>query len=319
MIPSIIISLLSVLICLQWKFLWEKSTNLKLLRQRLHLQLHGQTWDKLLLHTSDKDTIALLNELNELLDIHYKKMAEYQRMEGSIKKMIANISHDIKTPLTVILGYIERIHADPQYSHGEISELLTTVDNKAHEVLELINKFFDLIKLESGDKELPLSKVDIFEICRKNVLEFYTILTGKGFEVQLDLPEEPVYVLGNTEALDRILTNLLSNAIRHGGDGKVLGLAARSDSRHVFIEVWDRGKGIDIQQKDLVFERLYTLEDSRNKSYQGSGLGLTITKKLVERMGGTISLSSVPLVKTIFTIQMNRLNYAHAVVQQDTT
>jgi len=69
-----------------------------------------------------------------------------------------NISHDIKTPLTVILGYIGRIHAYPQYSRGEISELLTTVDNKAHEVLELINKFFDLNKLESGDKELPLSR-----------------------------------------------------------------------------------------------------------------------------------------------------------------
>jgi signal transduction histidine kinase len=296
-------------ICLQWRLNCLKNANLKHLNNKLRLMVDKNTWGKLLLHTSDKELISLLNEINNLLDVHRRKVSDYQRIENSTKKMIANISHDLKTPLTVILGYIERIQAEPDLNHEDRSILFAKVDKKAKEVLELMHKFFDLVRLESGDKELPLTRVDMNEICRKNVLEFYSILTGKGFDVQIAIPDYPVYTLANADALDRILTNLLSNAIQHGGDGKVLGLAVRSDNQHVYVDVWDKGKGIGEFQKDLVFERMYTLEDSRNKSFQGSGLGLTITKKLVERLGGTISLSSIPNTKTIFTIRLKTLNY----------
>lgn len=142
----------------------------------------------------------------------------------------------------------------------------------------MINTFFDLAKLESGDKELQLEKIHINEVCRKCILEFYEILTNQGLDVSVNIPDEPIYVAGNEEALDRILRNLISNAIKYGSDGQVVGLNLEYDDAFVYIEVWDKGKGIDEMNKENVFERLYTLEDSRNKLYQGSGLGLTITK-----------------------------------------
>nr|WP_258365631.1 ATP-binding protein [Aneurinibacillus soli] len=101
----------------------------------------------------------------------------------------------------------------------------------------------------------------------------------------------------------------LSNAIRYGSDGRVIGLTLRHDEQHVYIDAWNKGKGIHELYKDRIFERLYTLEDSRNKLYQGSGLGLAITKRLVERLGGTISLVSKPYEKTTFTAQLNKMNY----------
>lgn len=103
------------------------------------------------------------------------------------------------------------------------------------------------------------------------------------------------------------LNNLISNAIQYGFDGKMIGLKLRVDEKSVYIDVSDKGKGINEVHKDRVFERMYTLEDSRNTHYQGSGLGLTITKRLVEQMGGNISLDSKPFQKTTFTVGLKRI------------
>ena len=112
---------------------------------------------------------------------------------------------------------------------------------------------------------------------------FYDLVTTKGFQVHIDIPERNIYALGNVEVLGRVLNNLISNAITYGDDGKTLGMTLRDDETSVYIDVWDKGKGIDESHIDKVFERMYTLEDSRNRSYQGSGLGLTITKRLWKR------------------------------------
>ena len=105
------------------------------------------------------------------------------------------------------------------------------------------------------------------------------------------------------------LNNLSSNALQYGSDGKVIGLELRSTNETVYIDVFDRGKGILEDSKDRVFERLYTMEDSRNNLYQGSGLGLTISKRLVEQLGGKISLESRPYQKTTFTVELKRMTY----------
>ncbi|MNJ58294.1 Alkaline phosphatase synthesis sensor protein PhoR [compost metagenome] len=125
-------------------------------------------------------------------------------------------------------------------------------------------------------------------------------------EAVIEIPDHPIYAYGNEEALERIFANLLSNAIRYGRDGQTLGLTLFADESHVKVEIWDRGKGIQEQNLERVFERMFTLEESRNRSFQGSGLGLTITKRLVEAMDGTILLHSIPYQKTTFTIQLQR-------------
>ncbi len=127
--------------------------------------------------------------------------------------------------------------------------------------------------------------------------------------MEVDLPETPVYVQGNEEFVERILSNLLSNVTRYGADGKYLGLFLRMDDRQVFIDVTDKGKGIDAAFADHVFERLFTMEDSRNREIQGNGLGLTIAKELARKLGGDITLESSPHIKTTFTASFIRLLY----------
>ena len=185
--------------------------------------------------------------------------------------------------------------------------MLRKVEAKAKQVMELINQFFTLAKLEAGDTDITLCKINICELCRENVLEFYEILLQKEFQVELVIPETPVFVLGDKSALQRILYNLLSNAIRYGGDGKYLGVFLRKDENRAYIDVVDRGKGIEQEFAANVFDRLYTLEDSRNREIQGNGLGLTIAKNLAAQLGGDLFLNSVPNVKTTFTLQLRKI------------
>lgn len=304
-----IIVLLLVLLYQQYNYNRRRNRQLERIHHKLHLILSDHSQEKLRLYTADKQLQLLLSDLNHVLEHNQHILADYKRTEQSIRRMLANISHDLKTPLTVVLGYIERIHLDADMPAEERTDLLQKVQWKANELLGIIQQFFDLAKLESGDQPIPLTRVHLNEVCLQSILQFYDVMTNQGIEAQIEIPQNPLYAHGNAGAIDRILDNLISNAIRHGSDGKILGIKLRHDEHWLYIEVWDRGKGIHEIHQSRVFERMYTLEDSRNKSFQGSGLGLTITKRLVQNMGGHIHLYSRAYDKTVFTVQLKRLNY----------
>lgn len=305
----IVVFILLCIIFIQYMNQKNRNKDIKYMAEKLSSIMENSTTEKLKVVTDHKELRLLLIEINKLLDNNQDALAGYTKAEMSMRKMLSNISHDLKTPLTVVLGYIETLRIDENISSEERSILLSKVQDKAKEVLELINKFFDLAKLESGDKDIPLTRVNMNELCRKNILAFYDILDSKGFKVSIHLPDTDIFALGNEEALDRVMNNLISNAIKYGSDGNIVGLLLRCDEQFVYVDVWDKGKGIDEQNKDRVFERMYTLEDSRNKFYQGSGLGLTITKRLIEKQKGEISLKSKPYEETVFTVKLKRINY----------
>ena len=256
--------------------------------------------------TEDKILMDLCGQINLLLLDRQKMKADFRKQEIASKKMLANISHDIKTPLTVILGYLEIMRLREPQNAGHGDETLEKVEAKAKQVMELIDQFFTLAKLEAGDKKIEMAKIDICELCRENILGFYELLIQKDFEVEIAIPEQPVFIMGDVDAVNRILSNLVSNVIRYGSDGKYIGLFLREERDHVFVDVVDRGKGIEKQFAASVFERLYTMEDSRSRSIQGNGLGLTIAKSLANQMGGDVTLASRPGVRTVFTVQFLR-------------
>jgi signal transduction histidine kinase len=304
-----IICIMLAVIYFQYSRRKKDEKDLTYVYEKINSILNKKTGEKVLVNTDNESLKTLLTEINELLDYNQKVVADFTKTEISMRKMLSNISHDLKTPLTVVLGYIETMKLDDSMSNEERNILLKKVEVKAKEVLELINKFFHLAKLESGDKEIPLTRINLNELSRKNILQFYDVLNAKDFEVVIDIPNEDIYCLGNEEALTRALNNLISNGINHGGDGKVIGLRLSQDDKYVYLEIWDKGKGISEQHLSRVFERMYTLEDSRNKLYQGSGLGLTITKRLIEIMGGEIKLCSKPFERTSFTIKLKKIIY----------
>lgn len=300
---------IAVLICivLYQQFAFRTGTQIKLkkISQKLEEIQDTDSDENVMVFTDNKVLMDLAAQINRLLENQRKVKVDYRRSEISSKKMLSNISHDIKTPMTVILGYLEIMRLN---SSGE-NEMLLKVEQKAQRVMELINQFFTLAKLEAGDTEITISKIDVCEACREHVLDFYELLTQKEFQVDVDIPEEAVFVRGNKDALQRILFNLISNVVRYGSDGKYMGMFLRSDEKYIYIDVVDKGKGIERAFAQNVFERLFTMEDSRNREIQGNGLGLTIAQNLAHQLGGEITLESEPNVKTTFTVKLRKFSY----------
>lgn len=297
---------IAVLICIvvyqQFVFRRGIQKQLKEISQKLEKIQDTDSDENIMMFTDEQALMELLVQINRLLENQRKMKVDYRRSQISAKKMLSNISHDIKTPMTVILGYLEimRINGDKE------DEMLLKVEQKAKRVMELINQFFTLAKLEAGDMELEISRINICEVCRKNILDFYELLKQKEFQVEVKIPEEAVFIMGNKEALHRILYNLISNVVRYGLDGRYLGLVLRSVKNDVYIDVIDKGKGIEKEFAGNVFERLFTMEDSRNRRIQGNGLGLTIAQTLAQQLGGEIVLESEPNVKTTFTVKLHK-------------
>lgn len=304
MILLSIIVILGAVVFLQYHQKMQTVKEIKYITQKLEEIITNDSIERLRVVTASKEVKGLLSVINKVLDYNHKNKMKYNKTRQSMKKMLSNISHDLKTPLTVILGYTEMLQVT-----GKEKDRIDKIHLKAAEVLDLINKFFDLAKLESGDKQFPMSKVNIGEICKVTLLDFYDCLCNDKIEVVIDIPEENIYALGNEEAIRRILNNLISNASKYGKDGGFLGLTVREEETFIRIDVIDKGKGIEEQYKEEVFERIFTLEDSRSKAYQGSGLGLTITKHLVETLGGEIYLKSIPHERTVFSVILHKAYY----------
>ncbi len=304
----VLIFLLSVclIIILYQRFVYIRGMRKTLCKisQKLSEILETDSEEKLMEFTEDRELIEVMAQINSLLIDRQKIQVDYKKEQMASKKMLSNISHDIKTPLTVILGYLEIMRLNNQQD-----EMLCKVEIKTKQVLEMINEFFTLAKLEAGDASIQLQKINLTESCRESVLGFYELLLQKEYQVDIAIPERKIYVQGESEAIRRVLYNLITNAIRYGSDGNYLGVRISEDNHWAYIEIIDKGKGIEKESAAQVFDRLYTMEDSRNRNIQGNGLGLTIAKNLAMQMGGDIFLDSEPGVRTVFTVKLKKINY----------
>ncbi|WP_160687541.1 HAMP domain-containing sensor histidine kinase [Clostridium sp. C2-6-12] len=251
--------------------------------------------------------------INKIIERLQKINEENKRSEESRKKMISNISHDLRTPLTSMLGYLELILEDRNIdisdtlSEKQKEEYLRIVYNKGNYLYDLMEEFFQVSKLDSNDIRLEIKKVNISEIIRENIISFFNEIKKLDIKPKINIPDEDVYVLGDEKALNRIFTNLINNALKHGVKATIIGVELNYDEKNISIDIYDNGAGIPDDEINYVFDRLYTVEKSRSLNAKGSGLGLTIVKKLIEALDGKITVSSSSFEKTTFTVIFPRL------------
>lgn len=286
---------------LRWR---ELSQQIRSISEQLE-RIHSESRANRVLESSDQKEVQRLTVcINRVLDDYQNLNVSQIKTQKSMQCMLSNVSHDLKTPLSVIAGYIELLKLGKVSSEIERTKIYGKLADKITDLQALMTAFFHMNKLESGDTTLDLKRLDVCELVRQSALAYYETLIAMGFEVVLNIPEKPCYIMGCTDAIGRILDNLISNALRYGATGKFLGIAVEPDfsAGTVAIIVSDKGKGIEPAYQEQVFERLFTLEDSRNRAYQGSGLGLAITKQLTSLLGGNIALNSRPFELTQFTV-----------------
>lgn len=239
--------------------------------------------------------------INNLLEKFNDRQIDYNRNQKVILQIFTNISHDLRTPITVLKGYIEMLYLQSQKEDlpPAIHATIEKMQRNSQELVHSVNNLFNLAKIQSGDMVFHIQKVNLTQVCHEIILEFYTILEEEKFHVEVNIEDKPLYANVDIEAVGRILKNLIDNAIKYGNAGKFLGISLYKKDNHIYIEVEDHGVGISEKDKIHIFTRAYTADRKK-----GNGLGLAISQELADSMGGSISVVSIPQEKTVFTIRL---------------
>ena len=239
--------------------------------------------------------------INNLLEKFNDRQIDYNRNQKVILQIFTNISHDLRTPITVLKGYIEMLYLQSQKEDlpPAIHATIEKMQRNSQELVHSVNNLFNLAKIQSGDMVFHIQKVNLTQVCHEIILEFYTILEEEKFHVEVNIEDKPLYANVDIEAVGRILKNLIDNAIKYGNAGKFLGISLYKKDNHIYIEVEDHGAGISEKDKIHIFTRAYTADRKK-----GNGLGLAISQELADSMGGSISVVSIPQEKTVFTIRL---------------
>ncbi|MBE7106999.1 HAMP domain-containing histidine kinase [Bacillus cereus] len=249
---------------------------------------------------NDRSLHNIVFSINELIAELEKVQIEAKKSEESRKQLLSSISHDIRTPLTSIIGYIDALKDGVAASEIEKQEYLKILYMKSNNLKHLVDEIFNMAKLDANEFLLKEEELDFSEVTREVLIEFLPDLSKHNIELQVLIPESTCPIIADHLSLIRIIGNLMKNTIHYGKDGKMVGVELLETDTEYELLIWDKGPGIPKHDLQNVFERMYRSEQSRNPSYGGSGLGLSISKALVEKNGGHIWVDSIPWERTTF-------------------
>jgi len=250
--------------------------------------------------------VAVSDTVNFLIDKLKSSEEENKRLEDSKSKMLLDLSHDIKTPITTIRGFAAALHGGLVKDDGQRDRYYKTIYNKSERVGELVDDLFEFVKLDQGDYKLKFEKVDIGEFLRRILVDFIDEIEEKEFKLTINIPENPVECSVDNRLFKRVIVNLIENAIKYNPVGTSLRIELRQTIESIIIVIADNGVGIPENLQEKIFDA-FTRGDESRKSDGGSGLGLAIAQKIVKSHGGEINLlSNTTEGKTIFHIRIGK-------------
>ncbi|EGK09728.1 sensory transduction protein kinase [Desmospora sp. 8437] len=284
-------------------------SHLRLLREMKRLEkvleevCAGNLSRRFRLYTFQPHLRTLVTRLNTLLDQFQDTLKGKREAEERRKEMLSHLSHDFRTPITALLGYLHMLEEQLELE-GKKASYLKTVLKKADKLSTLSRDYFQLAKIESRDAAPEMTEFDLVNLIQEVILSFYYQIKEKEIQPVLRLPTSPFIVYADRNHTERILANLISNVLIYGASGKVLGIEVREGDHNVWVDIWDDGKGIPADEIPNLFDRLYRGKTTSQHNPEGNGLGLAISKKLVEQQGGSITVHSIPNQKTTFSFSL---------------
>lgn len=250
--------------------------------QRMKAQLSNETTVRLALPCPSRGAEQLLAGLNDLLELRQQERADYRRKEQQLRRQIANVSHDLRTPLTSILGYLQLLEQE-DLSPEKREEYFQIVEGRARTLQSFIASFYDLSRIEGGELPLERELVDLGRTLSDQLAAAYEQIEEAGLEMEVDVADGLPPVWADSGAVTRVFSNLLTNALRHGTG--TLSVKLYREGGCIVSAFSNQAEGITAEDVDHVFERFYTADKMRTG--QSTGLGLAIVKALAERMGHT--------------------------------
>ncbi|HNY21399.1 MAG TPA: HAMP domain-containing sensor histidine kinase [Treponemataceae bacterium] len=252
------------------------------------------------------DLNGVLEGVNSIASLLEKVHAESSRSETARKNLLSDISHDIRTPLTSIIGYIDALKDDVASGSAEREEYIGILAGKSRALKVMIDDIFSLAKLDADEIPMRPERLDACEAVREVLIEFLPAFRSLGVSLEADIPETPCMAVADRTSLARIARNLIQNALQHGRDGGWIRVSVGQSNgvgaSTVSVSVADRGPGIPERDLERVFTRLYRRDAARTGAAEGSGLGLAIVQSLARANGGLASARSVPGGETVFEV-----------------
>lgn len=243
----------------------------------------------------------LAYELNDIIESYEKQLSVFRQAEETNRQLMTSLSHDVRTPLTTLLGYLDAA-CKGIVTGAEKENYIKIAQRKAHDLKDYIEMLFDWFKLNSNDFSMQMEKMEIAELTRNLIIDWIPILEEKGIDYEFEIPEYPITVNIDLEGYSRVLNNLIQNVIAHSNASQMV-LTVMFDTPNIKITIADNGIGIDKKDLRHIFDRLYKVDKGRTE--KGSGLGLSIAKQLIEKMGGSITAESEPGKGTVFSIMFS--------------
>lgn len=233
-----------------------------------------------------------------------QRQEQLQKEEAGRKNdLITYLAHDLKTPLTSVIGYLTLLREETQISPELREKYLSISLEKAERLEDLINEFFEITRFNLTHLELETVTVSLKRMLEQIIYEFYPLFSEKQIECQLLIEPEDIKITCDTDKMQRVFDNLLRNALLYGYQQSTIQIRAKQWEKSLFIQVENHGATIPQEKLARIFEQFYRLDTSRQSKTGGAGLGLAIAKEIVERHGGKISAKSQE-ERTIFTVEL---------------
>jgi two-component system phosphate regulon sensor histidine kinase PhoR len=231
-------------------------------------------------------------------------VTDLKRLEGMRQQFIANVSHELKTPLSSIRAYTETLLGGALEDSAHARTFLTRIDDQAGRLQELILDMLSLARLESGQAPLELSNVLVAEVVAECVRDHEAQAAAGNLTLVNEVGKSALVVRADDEALLQVLNNLVDNAIKYTPAGGTVSIRGRADSGQAVIEVADTGPGIAPEHHERLFERFYRVDRARSRELGGTGLGLSIVKHLCQAMGGSVAVESSLKKGSVFRVRL---------------
>lgn len=246
----------------------------------------------------DEITAAICYQINGIVSCYQNRLIELEKAADTNRQLMTSLSHDVRTPLTTLLGYLDAVHKN-MVNGQEREDYIETARKKAHDLKEYIDVLFDWFKLNSNGETISMEPHEIAELTRNLLKDWIPVFEEKALDYDIDIPQSRLMASVDIDGYTRVINNLIQNVIAHSGASKIeIGLFVKSEN--INISVADNGTGIPAEDLKHIFERLYKCDKGRSE--KGSGLGLNIVWQLVNKMGGSISAESEPGKHTVFTV-----------------
>lgn len=246
------------------------------------------------------DIASNLNQMSE--DLKNLREAE-KETENKKNLLITNVAHDLRTPLTSIIGYLD-LALDEKITEETRGKYIGVAYRKSKKMEQLIDDLFTYTKLDFGEVKLNKTRMDFIKLLEQMLEEFYPNLQEKGMVLNFEKNCELALIDGDGHMIVRAFSNLVGNALKYGADGKRLDVIIQKTAKTVVAEVKNYGELIPEKDLDNIFQKFYRVESSRSSATGGTGLGLPIAKDIIVMHGGTINVKSNLTDGTVFTVTL---------------